>query len=213
MAKSEKKVSISSIDRTIHENFHNTFTEQWYETEICMKRHLSLTEMLTFVDEVVSVCFPSGGGFLPEAMEFAARSCIIKWYTNVSLPDNLEHRYEILYHTDIVDFVCQQIDSVQLEEIMAAIDRKIDYLCQSHVAAVQKKLDQLTVVLEDLREQAEAMFSGVTPEDIKKLTGAISSGSLSGEKIVDAYMNRIAKTDGTNGTDGKEMLNESRGGV
>ena len=94
--KSEKKVSISALDNIIGERFLNTVEEKWYDIEVKMRKNIPFTEMLAFVNDVVSSCFQQKGEYVPEALDFAIKSNIIIRYTNVSLPDNLEHRYEIL---------------------------------------------------------------------------------------------------------------------
>lgn len=93
MAKSEKRISISVMDKIIKEHFENTTTEQWYGIEVQIKKTLSFTEMMEFVNDVVLSCFQEDGGFVPEVMDFAIRSNILSKYANFSLPDKLEHRY------------------------------------------------------------------------------------------------------------------------
>ena len=128
MAKSEKRISISVMDKIIKEHFENTTTEQWYGIEVQIKKTLSFTEMMEFVNDVVLSCFQEDGGFVPEVMDFAIRSNILSKYANFSLPDKLEHRYEIIYMTDIIDLVCSRINGAQLNEIVAYINRKVEFL-------------------------------------------------------------------------------------
>lgn len=188
MKKGEKRVSISAIDNIISERFLNAVSEQWYDVEVKMRRSIPFTEMLTFVDDVAQSCFQRNGVYLPEVLDFAIKSNIIKRYTNVSLPDNLEHRYAILYNTDLVDFVCQHINMQQVQEIVTSINRKLSYMCDTNTVSVQNRLNDLISAFETMQEKTEAMFSNVTPDDMTKLVGAIGDGALTEEKIVEAYM-------------------------
>lgn len=188
MAKGEKRVSISAIDNIISERFLNAVSEQWYDVEVKMRRSIPFTEMLTFVDDVAQSCFQRNGVYLPEVLDFAIKSNIIKRYTNVSLPDNLEHRYAILYNTDLVDFVCQHINMQQVQEMVTSINRKLSYMCDTNTVSVQNRLNDLISAFETMQEKTEAMFSNVTPDDMTKLVGAIGDGALTEEKIVEAYM-------------------------
>lgn len=188
MAKGEKKVSISAVDNIIGERFLNVVTEQWYDVEVKMRRNLPFTEVLAFVDDVVQSCFQRNGAYVPEVLDFAIKSNIISKYTNVSMPDNLEHRYAILYNSDLVDFVCQHINMQQLQEMVNSINRKLAYMCDTNTVSVQNRLNDLISAFETMQEKTEAIFSDVTPDDMTRLVGAIGDGALTEEKIVEAYM-------------------------
>lgn len=188
MAKGEKKISISAVDNIIGERFLNVVTEQWYDVEVKMRRSLPFTEVLAFVDDVVQSCFQRNGAYVPEVLDFAIKSNIISKYTNVSMPDNLEHRYAILYNSDLVDFVCQHINMQQLQEMVNSINRKLAYMCDTNTVSVQNRLNDLISAFEAMQEKTEAMFGDVTPDDMTRLVGAIGDGALTEEKIVEAYM-------------------------
>lgn len=169
MAKGEKKVSISAVDNVISERFLNTTSEQWYDVEVKMRRSIPFTDMLTFVNDVVESCFQRDGVYTPEVLDFAIKSNIISRYTNVSLPDKLEHRYAILYCSDIVDFVCQHINMQQVQEMVTSINRKLAYMCDTNTVSVQNRLNDLISAFETMQEKTEAMFSNVTPDDMTRL--------------------------------------------
>ena len=188
MAKGEKKVSISAVDNIIGECFFNVVTEQWYDVEVKMRRSIPFTEVLAFVDDVVQSCFQRNGAYVPEVLDFAIKSNIISKYTNVSMPDNLEHRYAILYNSDLVDFVCQHINMQQLQEMVNSINRKLAYMCDTNTVSVQNRLNDLISAFETMQEKTEAMFGDVMPDDMTRLVGAIGDGALTEEKIVEAYM-------------------------
>lgn len=188
MAKNEKKISIGSLDKVIKENFVNKTTAEWRGLEVTLKHNLSFTEVLEFVNDVVMSCFQEKSGFMPEVMDFAIKSNILSKYANFSLPDNLEHRYEIIYNSDAVDFVCQNINIQQLREITASIDRKISHLCNTNVMNIQKQMMELVSAFENMQQKTSDMFANFTPEDLTKIIGAIDEGGLSEEKIVRAYL-------------------------
>ena len=188
MAKGEKKVSISAVDNIIGECILNVVTEQWYDVEVKMRRSIPFTEVLAFVDDVVQSCFQRNGAYVPEVLDFAIKSNIISKYTNVSMPDNLEHRYAILYNSDLVDFVCQHINMQQLQEMVNSINRKLAYMCDTNTVSVQNRLNDLISAFETMQEKTEAMFGDVMPDDMTRLVGAIGDGALTEEKIVEAYM-------------------------
>ena len=188
MAKTEKKVSIALFDKIAKEHFNNEVTIQWHEAEVKVRRSLPLMDVLAFVDDVVGSCFHEQYGFMPEVKDFAIKSNVLSRYANFTLPDNLEHRYQMVYCTDAVDTVCGAINTTQLQEIIDAIEDKIQFNCDTRTVELQKRIEQAAGAIEELRDNAEAMFSGVTQDDMKALMGAIAGSGLDEQKIVKAYM-------------------------
>ena len=147
MAKTEKRISINTMDKIMKERFDNTITEQWCDIDVRIKKTLSFTEMMEFVNDVVLSCFQEDGGFVPEVMDFAIKSNILSKYANFSLPDNLEHRYEIIYKTDAVEMVCGKINNTQLNEIVSSIKNKVKFLCDSNALITTFKREPLVCLM------------------------------------------------------------------
>ena len=188
MAKTEKKVSIALFDKITKEHFNNEITIWWHEAEVKVRCSLPLTDVLAFVDDVVGSCFHEQYGYMPEVKDFVIKTNILSRYANFSLPDNLEHRYQMVYFTDAVDTVCGAINTTQLQEIVDAIDEKIQFRCDTRAAEVQKRIDQVVGAIEDMSNKTEALFSGVSQDDMKTLMSAVAESGLDEQKIVKAYM-------------------------
>lgn len=186
-----RRISINAMDSIMKTQYENITTECWNEIDITIKRTISLGDMLSFVNDVVASCFQDNGEFMPKVLDFAIRSNIILKYSNVSLPDNLEHRYAILYCTDIVNFIRGHADQEQVDEIINAIHRKVDYLCNTNVRAIQSKLNELISAFDNLQSKTADVFNNISSDDVAKLASILSSGELSEEKIVAAYMDRV----------------------
>lgn len=195
MAKTIKRVSITTLDKIAKETFNNNIeTFEWYGADIVIKHSIGLSDVLEFVNNVVESCFGESGNFIPEVMDFAIKGNILTKYANLTMPENLEHRYDLIYQTDIVDEVCKRINRAQLQEVISSISKKIDYLCSVNASVVQQKLNELVIAFEGMQKQTASLFDNVSNEDIEKLIGAVSGGSISEEKIVEAYMKH--KNDG-----------------
>lgn len=189
MSKKEKKVSIRAMDEVVKRDYHGTLTDEWRGIEVTVAKTISLTDMMEFVNNVVGSCFLDDGRYLPEIKEFAFKSNLLAKYTNISLPEKLEHRYELLYCSDIVDFVRDCVSEEQLREIEGAIERKIAYRCATETAAVQRQLAKLADAFGEVQKTASGLFDSVSADDLKKLVGALSEdGSVNEEKIVSAYL-------------------------
>ena len=188
MAKSEKKVSIGTMDKVMKAQVEPIVTEQWFDVEVRISKRLGLKPMLEFVNDVVVSCFDENGNYLPEILDFAIKSNILTKFSNISLPANIEHRYDLIYNTDAVALVLKNVDHAQLQEIVDAINRKIEYLCDTNIAALQKQMHNMISAFEKMQEQVEGTFAGVKQDDMVKLIGAISDKGLSEDKIVEAYL-------------------------
>lgn len=186
MAKTEKKVSITLFDKIAKEHFKNEDIIQWHDAEVRVKRTLPLTEMLSFVDDVVGSCFHDKLGYMPEVKDFAIKSNILTRYTNFSMPNDLEHRYQMIYGTDAVDTVCAAIDTTQLQEIVNSINSKIRFLCDSKANLIQELINNVAEAMEELRDSAKDIFDSLSPDDLKALMGAITDHGLDEQKIVEA---------------------------
>jgi len=189
MAKSIKKVSIAAMDRVAKEHFPDVVTEYWFDNEVVIKRTLSLAEMLTFVDSVVSNCYYDVGGYMPEVKDFVIKSNILTKYANFNLPDNLEHCYALVYGTDAVDVVLKHVSQAQLQDILNAIECKIEYLCDSNISAIEQQMREVAASFGDMQKKTEEVFSNIGTEDIEKLVRAINiNGNVDEEKLVNAFL-------------------------
>lgn len=195
MAKADKKVSIALFDKIAKEQFQNDATIEWHDAQLRVKYTLPLTDMLAFVDDVVGSCFHDKLGYMPEVKDFAIKSNILSRYANFTLPDNLEHRYQLVYATDAVDAVCAAIDGTQLQEIVDAINSKIRFLCDSKVTMIQERINDVLNTMEEMRDNTKSVFDGITQDDIKNLMGAITSSGLDEKKLVQAYIEQVKSKD------------------
>ena len=190
MAKTEKKVSITLFDKIMKEHYQNEIAIKWHEAEVRVKLTLSLSDMLSFVDDVIGSCFHDSMGFMPEVMDFAIKSNILTRYANFSMPDNLEHRYQMIYGTDAVDTVCAAINTEQLQEIVNAINSKIRFLCDSKANLIQERINSVLDTMEEMRDNTKDIFSGITQDDLKTMMSAITEHGMDEQKIVQAYMDQ-----------------------
>ena len=195
MAKADKKVSIALFDKIAKEQFQNEATIEWHDAQLRVKYALSLTDMLAFVDDVVGSCFHDKLGYMPEVKDFAIKTNILSRYANFSLPDNLEHRYQLVYMTDAVDAVCAAIDGTQLQEIFNSINDKIRFLCDSKATMIQERINDVLNTMEKMRDNTKSIFDGITQNDLKNLMGAITSNGLDEQKLVQAYIEQAKSKD------------------
>lgn len=190
MAKKDtKRVSISAWEKVMKEHFDNTPVHvDWNGIEVEVKKLLPLKEMIVFVEEIVEACFGKDGVFLPQAEPFAIRSGVLSHYAGFAMPESLEKQYELVMGTDAADVVLMNINRAQLDDLIEAADRKIDFICDSNAMTAKAEADKVLAAFQELGESMKAVFGDMSAEDIQKVLSAVGNlGEVDEGKIVEAY--------------------------
>lgn len=191
MANKIKKVSINKLEEAVNSQYKATTIVDWNGLNITINRILSLKSMMTFVDSVIKNCFgKEDGEYRPEVKDFAVRNCIIKHYTNISLPSNIEKRYDLLYRSDLLNTVMNNIDQSQFSAMVRAIEEKLSHLAQANIEAINRQMNELYTSFANLGKQ----LSGVDAEALNGVMNALSNGKIDETKIVREVMNYKDKT-------------------
>lgn len=196
MAKKKiQKISVNAMDG-IMKRFDAVETIEWNGLQVVIKKNLSLEEMMTFANSVVKSCFDqASGAYMPEVKDFAIRANVLDMYTNFTLPKDLSKQYDMVIWSGAVEMVLNYINYAQFNELVKAIDSKLQNTADANIQAFITKLDNVTTVFADMQTEMEKMFSGVDTEDIGKLVGAIANGNNTEEGIVKSYLELVKKDD------------------
>lgn len=194
MAKKKiQKISVNAMDE-IMKRFDAVETIEWNGLRVVIKKNLSLEEMMTFANSVVKSCFDqASGAYMPEVKDFAIRANVLDMYTNFTLPKNLSKQYDMVIRSGAVEMVLNYINYAQFNELVKAIDSKLQNTADANIQAFITKLDNVTTAFSDMQTEMEKMFSGVDTEDIGKLVGAIANGNNTEEGIVKSYLELVKK--------------------
>ena len=188
MANKMKKISVNALEQAVAESAPDNYTTlPWRGLEVVVKRRLGFQEMMEFVHNITQLCFSEGGEYIPEVKDFAAGCSILDFYTNITLPSNIEKRYQVLLCCDLIDEVMRNIDRNQLDAMLRAVDDKVDNLAQAQIEAATAKLTEVYTSLDEIRKSISSLFSGVSAEDMTKLASALSGG-IDEKKLMDAYL-------------------------
>jgi hypothetical protein len=189
--KSKKKISISAFENIMKDTYTSTKTIAWNGVEITIQPTLSFKDFLTFVDTVVKNCFSiDNNAYMPEIKDFAVRCCVLEMYANFALPVNVERKYDLVYCTDAVQTVLSEINPEQYHVLMSAIDAKIENMAQANIEAINKQMSEIYSAFENMQNQMSGVFAGVGAEEMSKLVGALSEGSIDENKLVQAYIDQ-----------------------
>lgn len=192
--KANEKISISFMDEALKDReAANTTVERWNGTDIAIKRTIGMVDVIAFVDNVTECCFMEDGSYHPELKEFLFRCNVLTRYANFALPEDLEHKFALVYDTDAYDFVTAHVDERQLNMLDAAIYEKLAYLCDSNTAGFERKMQDAVHAFEELQEKLMDLFSGIDHDDMTKLASAVANGQFSEERLVQAYAAEMKK--------------------
>ena len=171
---SENKINIDEFKAAINAISTPDAVVEWHGIEMTIKRLLSLEEMLTFVNDVVSSCFEEKTGeYIPEIKDFAIRCSIMESYAGFVLPSDLSEKYSMIYNSDIVSFIVKHIDKNQFESILSSIDDKIEHQAQNNIEAINKQMNELIAGFSTIEQNLSNIFGNVDSDTISKIAGAI----------------------------------------
>jgi len=97
----------------------------WNGITITVRKMLGLEELPQFISTVLDTCWV-GEYYAKEMVDFVLRCAVIAMYSNVTLPDDSEIRYKILYGTDLYNTVCDAINYDQLESLQKSINMYVN---------------------------------------------------------------------------------------
>ena len=151
--------------------------------------------MLEFVNNVAESCFVvDTGKYIPEVKDFVIKSNVLEMYANFNLPSNLDHRYEIIYNTDVFEEVLDKINTIQFKEMLNAIEHKLDNMAQANIEQINRQMSEIYATIDNMQEQFANIFDGIGSEEMSRLVSALAGGKFDEERIVDMYINK--KKDG-----------------
>lgn len=189
---SEKNFSIEDFKKAVAENFEPAVDVDWRGFSLHIKKCLSLEEMMTFVNNVVSSCFAADTNeYLPEIKDFSTRCCILENYAGFILPKSINEKYDLVYSSDIVSFVVQHVEHTQFNSMLAAIDHKIEHQAKSNIEALNKQMNEVVAGLSALEKNLSGIFGDIDDETISKIAGAIANGNFDESKLVKAFTENV----------------------
>lgn len=184
-----KKISINAFEKAIKENVvPNVTVEEWCGLEIAITNTISLQDMMNIVSEVAENCFLEDGRFIPEVMQPLLDCGVVERYTNISLPANLEARYDLVMRSGILDFIMPRINSNQYNDIVVAVRDKIDYMCDTRTAEFDRLMDQMADAVNSLQDSTTKLFGNISEEDIRHVIDAFGDNKAIEERVVAEYI-------------------------
>ncbi len=105
----------------------STFEEKtkyimWHGKRIKITPLISMEEVFKLVSKIMCGCTRRDDNIvIPESVDFVFRVKVIEAYGNIRLPEDVDEQYRIVYGTDIVCLILNEINQNQLNAIQNII--------------------------------------------------------------------------------------------
>lgn len=154
-----KRIDTKGLKNLMHnnqaKNTHIKLSEN-SDVEIIVQHTISVEEMAAFVDTVVSQAF-KGDTYIPVNEQVAYDRAILAYYTNLPYDCNNEIYSYIVYETDILNRIKNEISSYQLNDIKMMIAKEIDFKNKTILSHHKVRLDETIERIN--REQDEVLLN------------------------------------------------------
>lgn len=176
MAKDIERVSINKFEQALNED--NVIAETLVDTDdvtIQIKKTITLSEMMLFVQEVVEACIDGENGeYIPEAYDLAIRSAVLTHYANFAMPASLDKQYWLVYNTMAFQQVVSKINKHQFNDIIRTIDRKIKFMLDILSSSAVSKIHEVINKFNDIAEAGEKVFGSASADEIANFVNGVS---------------------------------------
>lgn len=172
-------------------------TEKYESIPVEFNTSLTLHDILQISDDVVQGCFLDDGTYIPEVRTFLLKRSLVNTLTNIELSEDASECYEFLMNSEIafwLDEKLYELHGSAIEELVEAIDRKLDYMADLGLAAMRDKMNQLIFTIDNFATESSKLFGDISTEDRDKLIASVSSlNTLDEEKLVKAFIKQEKK--------------------
>ena len=145
------------------------------------------TKRAGLIREIFELNFVGNGEhideYMPSALEFARKYCIIKYYTDLQLPTNLDELWLVLNHTSIYRDVCEFVG-----EDVQVIFNEADKLIEAKLSYLSSKSD-LNLLIKKITGVVEKFGDNLKDIDLGKFASILSTLSgVSPDQLVDSIL-------------------------
>lgn len=167
------------------EIIYNEGTEN--EFKIIIKSAIPYTKRTALINELVSLNFTGNAShiddYMPSALTFARKYAVIRYYSDLKLPTELDELWLVINHTsifdDIYDFVGEDIDMIfyEADKLIAA---KLSYLANQ---------SDMNLFLGKISKVVESFSASLKDVDVHKLISVLGNMSqFSSDELVNSIL-------------------------
>lgn len=118
----QKKLTLNDIKRVMGSFSSRTKTIQWHSASFDIKPMLTVDEYITTIRNIIGDCRSSDGENIAlELVDFSIKANIIAAYAFVELPKEANSLFDIVYRSDLYEYICKVANSKQIDAIKEAV--------------------------------------------------------------------------------------------
>lgn len=165
----------------------------WGKKNITVKKTIGLTEMLSFVDNVVNGCFEKeSGAYMPEVFTFAVYKGLIDYWTDYKLPSDVQKMFDLLFGTDLVEKVLCEVDETQYKGAVDSAKEKCRHLADMLIDGISERVEEMLNGIKELVSLAESAGEMINSESVEKIAQAVGEFGIDEAKVVKAVFDERA---------------------
>lgn len=179
MAKT-KKITMAAIvkatDKLNERNIIATYGEGENAVEIAVKTRLTMSERITFVNDIVDTLFVLDNNertiYIPSLRDFAFGYALVRYFTNVPLSGGAGKIFAFLEETQFVTWLTNIIGEEYVAKMAAYTDEAIEYRKQREMKT--SKLDEL---LESILSVVKAVGDETKDIDVAQIMNYVQQNA------------------------------------
>lgn len=170
-----------------------TITDTWNGVEIEIKRSLTAEQAAAFIRFVFGSSITDDGNYLPEVEHTLARIATVAAYTNIELPEDANEQYDLVYGTDICDWITDRINYDQFAAIEDGIRERRLAFNRDKANVVERQMNDMYASLSSLVSTLESTVGEVSGEQLGDFLKLLSNTNIDEKKVVSAVFDEKAK--------------------
>lgn len=170
-----KKISVNKLKESVknQSEFYGFTVQDLVGVEgvsLYIKYNLEFEEFLEFVNEVVESCIDLDSlSYIPEAVDFYTRIAVLTKYANLTMPQNINEQYHMIYNSCIYDTVVASINKAQFSALTTAISEKIEFNKQAMISSGAIKMQELIEAFSKLYEGLSSAMEDIDDETFSNI--------------------------------------------
>lgn len=191
---------------------------KWHGIDVEVSPTLSYYDADSFVKNIVDNCISVSQSsdddafspieFAPEMVDFYTKFFTLYYYTDIPISsDDSTLIYNVIYNSDLYDCIMNEghINYNQYDELTQSVRERIRNIIRTNESDFNKRLNEVSLKLENVGNTISQIFSDITAEDIAGVVEALAKSGMSEDGIVKAYIdNVLTNTEETESSDKSE---------
>lgn len=101
--------------------YKDTIDVNWHGVIIQVKYMLDLDKEHVLIQSIMNCCMTDDGNFVPELLDMSIRANVVKQYSSVELPQDINDQHKLLYYSDLFDVIINSVNKNQIEHILKLV--------------------------------------------------------------------------------------------